>query len=424
MDIKKLFSGVAVIIDDKINKRDSGDKIIIIRDKLKKNNIPILEYEDIPENPEIKNFNNISFVLLDWELFERPEPGLQMDETPFINNNIKFLRKISKTSFLPIFIFSNISPDSIIRTLSDNGIYEESFNNYIFVKRKDELFSSNGSFLFFSLLKKWLKKTPSMYVLKEWEQSLNKAKRDLFWLFYAINPNWPATLQETFKADGSDVNYELGSFIFKNIIARTEPIKFDDKIIKQKDIEISKDDIRKILESERFIQKDSLPSEIPYTGDLFKIYKYELSENATSKKELLYLNIRPECDIARANNPEIYCIECEIIDEKKITVLDNESKNVDFNRILFKNGSFIDKTDNTYLPFVFDSKILVVKFKDLKMFKWKQELYSINKTGNKRVLKDARIGRILPPYITKIQQKFAFYLQRKGLPAIPEKAIK
>ena len=136
MDIKKLFSGVAVIIDDKINKRDSGDKIIIIRDKLKKYNIPILEYEDIPEDPEIKNFNNISFVLLDWELFERPEPGLQMDETPFINNNIKFLRKIRNTSFLPIFIFSNISPDSIIRTLSDNGIYKESINNYIFVKQK------------------------------------------------------------------------------------------------------------------------------------------------------------------------------------------------------------------------------------------------------------------------------------------------
>lgn len=407
MDIKKLFSGVAVIIDDKINKRDSGDKIIIIRDKLKKYNIPILEYEDIPENSEIKNLNNISFVLLDWELFERPEPGLPLDEAPFINNNIKFLRQISKTNFLPIFIFSNIAPDSIIRILSDKGIYKEKINNYIFVKRKDELFSSNNSFLFFSIIKKWLKETPSIYALKEWEQSQKKAMRDLFWSFYEVNHNWPSVLQDTFTKDGSDVNYELGNFIFKNIMARTEPIIFDKEILKLEDSKISKGDIRKILEAERFIQKDSLP-DIPFTGDLFE---YEVDING-GKEKRYYLNIRPECDIAiRKNgtsNPELYCLKGgKIVNEELINSDNKEHKT---KKIEFINGSFIEKSNKIFLPFIVRGKIIEFSLNDIIIKKWNS-------------LKTSRKGRLLPPYITRVQQQYSFYLQRQGLPAIPGKAI-
>ena len=39
-------------------------------------------------------------------------------------------------------------------------------------------------------------------------------------------------------------------------------------------------------------------------------------------------------------------------------------------------------------------------------------------------IKDNRIGRLLPPYITRVQQKYAHYLQRQGLPRIPKQAIK
>ena len=38
-------------------------------------------------------------------------------------------------------------------------------------------------------------------------------------------------------------------------------------------------------------------------------------------------------------------------------------------------------------------------------------------------LKDQRIGRLLHPYLTRIQQRFGLYLQRQGLPRIPEAAI-
>lgn len=412
MDIKKLLSGIAIIIDDKIKKEDSGDLILKIRDQLKKNNISILEYEDLPADSEIQNFKNISFILLDWELFERPEPGIPMDETPFINNNIAFLKEINKVSFTPVFIFSNQSPDSIIRKLSDEGLYNEDSNNYIFIKQKGNLLSNNDDNLLFTEIENWLKATSSMYVLKEWECSLNKAKRDLFWSFYDINHNWPSVLSRTFSGDGSDVNYELGNFIYKNISARTEQITFDDDILNQEDNDISKEDIRKVLEAERFIKNEVLP-DMPFTGDLFE---YEVDINGSSEKRY-YLNIRPECDIARQKNPKLYCLECSILDEQRIN-----SGNKD--QISFNNGNFIEKSNNTYIPFIDDGKIIEVRFRNMTILKWKEKLKNVNGKEIEKMFKETRIGRLLPPYITKVQQRYAFYLQRQGLPAIPEKAIK
>ncbi len=402
MDIKKLLSGIAIIIDDKIKKADSNDLILKIRDQLKENNISILEYEDLPDNYEICNFRNICFILLDWQLFETPEPGIPIDETPFVNNNIEFLKEINKVSFTPVFIFSNQSPHSIIRKLSDEGLYNEDSNNYIFIKRKQDLLSDDDRKLLFTEIENWLKKTPSMYVLKEWEYSLNNAKRDLFWSFYEINHNWPSVLSETFSGDGSDVNYELGNFIYKNISARTKQIIFDDDILNIEDNDISKEDIRKVLEAERFIKNDALP-EIPFTGDLFE---YEVDINGSSENRY-YLNIRPECDIAirpgGTSNPDLYCLKGCVINESRI------NSNND-NKILFEKGSFIEKSNNTYIPFIADGKIIEFFFKEIKIKKW-------------NAIKDKRIGRLLPPYVTKVQHRYAFYLQRQGLPAIPEMAI-
>ena len=397
MDIKNLFSGVAIIIDDKINNEESGDKILQIRDKLKEEHIPLIEYEDIPEPEIVSNFKNISFVLLDWELFSRPEPGIPFDEELFIKYNIEFINNIRKSTFVPIFIFSRLAPENIIRKLSEEGLYNEDLNNYIFVKKKDELFSEDDENKIFTEIENWLKKTPSIYVLKKWEQALNKVKRDLFWSFYDVNHNWPSVLQKTFIDDGSDVNYELGNFIFKNIMARTERIKFDDSILRLEDDKITEKDIRKILEAERFIKKENLPP-IPFTGDLYK-------KSPNGKTYLL--NIRPECDIIRKDNPSLYCLEGRVIDENFINSTKEEDKK---KKITFENNGFIEKSNKLYLPFIDEGKILEFTLNDIAIIKWND-------------LKEKRIGRILPPYITRIQQKYAFYLQRQGLPAIPDKAI-
>ena len=394
MNIKELFKGVAVVIDDKIN--DAGDLITKIINKLEKKKVPVLKYEDIPENKIINNLNNVAFILLDWELFDRNLQGTDIAQQ-LTDRNFRFIRKLRKISFVPIFIFSNEDPDIIKRSLSDKNLYQENGNNHIFVKRKQDLFTRNGSFKLYNEIKKWLKQTPSIYVLKEWEKSLNDAKAKLFWDFYDINHKWPSVLQKTFINDGSDVDYELGNFIFKNIMARTEPIKFDEEILKLEDDALTKDEIRHVLEAERFLKQDTLP-DLPFTGDLFK-------KSKDGKNYLI--NIRPDCDIIRKDNPSLYLIEGKEIDENLINSVKEEDKR---KKIVFENG-FIEKEYVFYVPFVNEGKIIEFDLKKLTIKKWND-------------VKNNRIGRLLHPYITKLQQKYSFYLQRQGLPAIPEKAIK
>ena len=72
---------------------------------------------------------------------------------------------------------------------------------------------------------------------------------------------------------------------------------------------------------------------------------------------------------------------------------------------------FIEKSNKIFLPFIVSGKIIEFSLNEIVIMKWNS-------------LKESRKGRLLPPYITRVQQQYSFYLQRQGLPAIPEKAIK
>ena len=98
----------------------------------------------------------------------------------------------------------------------------------------------------------------------------------------------------------------------------------------------------------------------------------------------------------------MYLLEGEIVDETKINA-------EDANCITFESGEFIEKKHCCYIAFV-KGGILQFSLKELYIRPWNE-------------IKDQRIGRLLPPYITRVQQKYAHYLQRQGLPSIPKQAI-
>jgi hypothetical protein len=388
-DVLELFRGVGVIVDDALNplKQNNTDIIWRIKKSFENKNIPILPYSELPTNEDVANFHSISFLLLDWDLaglvvgISRPQV--------LADDNIEFIKEFNKKCFAPIFIFSNENTDNIKQKLSDANLYDDTKSNHIFVESKSNLKQART---LFTRIKAWIRKTPSMYVLKEWENSMYQAKHDLFWDFYNTNPMWPNILKQTFQIDGADENHELGSLIHKNLIARTTPPVFDEKILNKNVRSIPKDDLIKVLECERFLKQEKLPADIPTTGDIFKTL------NEQNREYQYFINIRPDCDIVHNNNPELYCLRGRIVDDEKI-------KNLSFNK-----GSFDEKINHIYIPFIDDGKIIEFLFRDIKIKKWNE-------------IRANRIGRLLPPYITRLQQKYSFYLQRQGLPAIPEKAI-
>jgi hypothetical protein len=388
-NVLDLFKGVGVIIDDALANPNSDDVIWKIKKHFEDKHIPILPYKELPSNESVTNFHTVSFLLLDWDLYgAQMGLGVSKPQTA-ADDNIEFIKQFNSICFAPIFIFSNENTDGIKNRLIQDGLYDTSKSNHIFVEPKGNVKQART---LFSKIKTWLQKTPSMYVLKEWECSLSKAKRDLFWDFYSANPNWTNILKQTFKTDGVDENHELSALVYKNLIARTNPPAFDEKILNKNIKRIPKEDLRKVLECERFLKNDKL-SDSPATGDIFK-------ENKN-----YYINIRPDCDILRKGDEVLlYCLKGEVVKEQNI----NAKKN---SKIIFHNGEFIEKNCHVYISFIDDGKIVEFKFnKDIVQYKWEE-------------IKDKRIGRLLPPYITRLQQKHSFYLQRQGVPAIPKKAI-
>lgn len=239
----------------------------------------------------------------------------------------------------------------------------------------------------FGEIEQWVKNTPSIYVLKEWENAIRRAKNEVLWDLSSAHSAWANILMKTIKDDGADSNSELLKLLQNNLSARIEAPVLDNEIL-ERDVEgITKEELRNILECERFIS-NGLPNH-PFAGDIYK------------DDDIYYINIRPDCDIIREKK-DLYLLKGNVIDEQKINTQEQDG-------IVFDSGNFIEKINSCYVAFV-EGKIIEFKFRKMEIRKWND-------------IKVKRIGRLLPPYITRIQQKYSFYLQRQGLPSLPIQSI-
>lgn len=379
-DIIQLFSGIGIVIDEAINAKGiQPNGIQKIVQSIKEKNIPILAYEELPNDETLSKLHSISFIILDWNL-----SGVQPIPQATIDDNIDFLQKLKEICFVPIFIFSDEDSHTIEVNLSEKGMTAQ--NSPIFIKKKDEL---NTAEKLFNEIEKWMKQTPSVYVMKEWEKATRKAKTTMMSDLSSIHPSWPSVLAESVQSDGGDWGWELMNSLQRNLSYRIAVPQFDNTIIEIKKEGITKEEIRRVLECERFIPNTKLP-DYPFAGDIYLIDNY-----------YYYVNIRPDCDIIREKK-DLYLLKGTVIDETKI------NSNTDEN-IVFNQGSFQEKVNNCIVAFV-NGKILSFSLRKLTIKKWNE-------------IKDNRQGRLLPPFITNIQQKYSAYIQRQGLPSIPNQAI-
>jgi hypothetical protein len=379
--MKDLFNGIAIVIDDELGSENALLNGIV--NQIEVEHIPMVKYKALPDD-EIKHFQNISFLILDWNLAGE---GVQITDT-LEQENINFIQELSEICFCPMFIFSNEDVNYIKGKLTDNGLYDPEKICNIFIQPKDEL--QNG---LFGKLSEWLKRTPSVYVLKEWEKSYQECKNKLFSDFYNITPYWPIVMWRNFEQDGANKCMEMGELISRNLLSRMTPFSYRDEILNIDPPELSSEELRKVLEGERYLKKECLHDNIG-TGDLFK----EAYEENGETKYRYYLNIRAQCDLLRTddiNDTELYCLEGNIMKEA-----DRKSM---FSR---KLGQFNEKVNHAIVPFLDGGQVFEFLFKDIKIKKW----------GD---IKDNRIGRLLPPYTNRIQQRYALYMHRQGLPRIP-----
>jgi hypothetical protein len=393
-----LFSGIAIVIDDEINTKNANINNLI--SQIEKRNMPYKKYLALPSADIVEHFEGISFLLLDWQLSPKTISDLTLEGVKMpstgaeaaIEENITFLKQIRDICFTPVFIFTNADVKDVKETLITAGLYKDNRPNHIFIKSKKDLIGRNK---LFNTINDWIKKTPSIYVLKAWEKEYKKSINKLFHDFYAMSPNWPRVLWKTFSDDGINMSLELGEVISRNLCSRMMPFAFDDEILGKLRKKTPKDEIRKVLSGECFISENGLHKDVITAGDIFKI------SNET------YINVRPDCDcilnrgIANNVNDDI---DLYLLRGTKFT------NNQEIRKFRKKYGNF-EEIDNESIVFnILNGKTFKFAFKELTIKKWSE-------------IKEKRIGRLLPPYITRMQQRYALYMQRQGLPRIPTTAV-
>lgn len=433
MDTKELLSGIAVIFDDELDDMDSTINSI---KKCIEDDIPVLGFNCIPDSKVISCLSNVSFIILDWD-FNAPIPdgsgslvhlGEELKSTNE-EETIAFIKLLLENVFSPIFIFTSMEITTIKDKLKDLEIYNDGKNNRIFVKQKTDL--SNKETIF-NNIEEWLKSSPTIHVLKSWEKTVSKAKNEMFIDFFKASPRWTKIIWDMLENDSRDVQKEFGDFITKHLTNRISEYSFDGTIINTGE-EIETAELIDVVEKERYICLESPPIEA-HTGDLF----YD------ERKNKYYLNIRAQCDLSRKRSPSLYLITgTKLTDEDistnnikltsdsrlhigriksyKLEELHNipgdDAELISFNTLLekqakkafFDNGNIIGKKSNAIIACV--NGETAIRF-DLKI--------SIKKYGE---MKDKLIGRILPPYITSIQQSCANYIVREGILPTPKEVF-
>ncbi|MBH9984472.1 hypothetical protein [Bifidobacterium asteroides] len=351
MDIQKLFTGLAVVIDDEIANDQSTISSLI--DKIEEQfNLFFVKLTKYPNDDKAEALSYANMIILDW-MFEidsdddssqmsspEEEPnsdGVSPDgfsdsesetETPKLpsgsaketeEDKIKtdLIRQLLKASFAPIFIITNDKslPKTAIEGEHDLKPY---LGGRLVVVGKGELENSHDIQNF---LENWLNLNHESYLLKEWDITAKKAKQNFFMQYGKDNTKWADALWARLEEDDpSEFQNIMGEYLTRCIVNQMDDFSFDEELFNHpyKPDDTTDETMKQLVNDEKikWALDDSFPVH-PHAGDLYYCdvdYHFEL-------------NIRADCDTARNNSDprssDLYCLRGEPLYLKEVNKVDN-----------------------------------------------------------------------------------------------------
>jgi len=401
-----VLSGIGVVIDDHVRTQDpEKDDIVDILGQIQEAGIPCLVYEKLPSPETCKHLVNVAFILLDWELWRKPAAELELAgvnlgpeiQQQGVQANIAFLQGLKGTCFAPVFILSYLDPEGIKTELRAAGLLGANDNHaFIMVRRKSNLKRTADQSLM-TAVNSWIAVNPSIYVLSHWKDAVTRSQNQLFWDLYDKDPSWPSVLWETYQGEGDDPEHGLADILLRNLRARLFPLSLKPEIVAPPAVPPpDRATTQAVLEASMIVPHESLPENQYGCGDILK-----------DEKGRLFINIRCDCDcLARdgddPNKIELYLLPAQPMKDPMF-----------LEEFWHPKFGLIQRNATCHVLFPVGGKALRVRFGELC-----QVLIG--------ELKDhgaVRVGRLTPPYITQIRQRFALHLQREGLPRIPNSAV-
>jgi len=393
MNIEELFAGIGVVIDDKVfSSNDQEDRIITIVQELENvRKFPLVKYADLPDDGVLAKLTNVSFLLLDWEIEPKREelgedaPNVQLGTALRAENErrvIEIVQKTLKNSLVPVFIFSNQNIGSINQKLTNAGV--DLTKSQVFIKSKAEL-TDDGAL--FQKIGEWVDGVSGVYVAKAWDNAFNKAKNQFFAELANNTSHWPKALFNAAMIDSTEPEEEITQAISQNVISRMLPIEIKQEQIDKDTVAPSKEEVLGIMRGQFFLEK---VSDASLVGDFYK------------KSGRYYMNIRPTCDCVEGRETSdgmIYLLRCSNLTDGQVS-----------KSYLKGDGHFEETVRCAVVGPLYENKFYRIDFSKICVQEYSQ-------------WKDKKVGRILPPIINHITERYSLYVQRQALPRIPKEVI-
>lgn len=395
-----ILPGIGVVIDDMAKSEDiEDDAISDILKQIDDANIPRLLYENLPSTELRNRFQNVAFILLDWELWGRGG-GAEL-ERQGVEDNIAFLKSLRDVCFAPVFIFSHYGVEGIKAHLREAELLEEPDNrSFILVRHKDDFKRSanNPGNPLLNAVNEWIAGNPSIYVLTHWNAEVARSQNRLFWDFYDKDTAWPSVLWRAYEADHDSPDHAIVDILLRNMCARMTPLALSPELVAPESVpKASTETLHSVLETSMIAPSSTFLEQQYGCGDMFK-----------GQKKRYLINIRCDCDCLPKEGQDInevvfYILEAESISPTCKAFKDSFSET--YGQTQPHHGS--------HILFPVNGRALRIDFSDM----LKMTLKDITEKGF------SRVGRLTSPYITHIRQRYALYLQREGLPRIPNAAV-
>jgi hypothetical protein len=383
-----------VFIDDEIDQQETQASQLL--KAIQASGRPVWASPELPSADKQKewfaHWQTLSFVVIDWDLSPGSNGGMGNSTLSDFERRklFDFLADLMAVIYCPVFIISREDVGDIRRQVAEN---ERMLNKAGEVDSRIAVFPKEVLMEdIIGNLTKRVEESPALSVLRTWEQEFDAARNRLFIDFNNMEPDWPVYVWRMALADHVDPAFELSSVISSNLLTRVNPVAFDDTIVNDQDAAVSGAAMRKVSQGRTFVQASRLSSRMVFPGDIFKLDGDEPGE--------LWINISPVCQTvlrpaADGSDPKpvrlhlIKGIRADVSSRNRFRDLENVAKG--------PTGEVVHTLlDESPYRFEFGSAIFQ---------EWED-------------IKESRIGRLLPPYVTRLQQKHSAYLQSEGLPRV------
>lgn len=391
-----LLTGAVAFIDDEIE--DSSSVAFQLLQEIRATGRPVAAAPDVPDDPEpwFDHWERLAYIVIDWDL----SPGsMGMTGGATLSDFQRqrlydFIALLMGRIYCPVFIVSAEDTESIEKQISQNSALlraDGALDERIKVFPKQVVLNHLDTYV-----SEWVGKSPALSALTAWDKEQSRAVNRLFVDLNEGAPDWPVYIWQAASADEVDQAYELTTAINTNLINRFQPIEFDPEVMSKDPQDGSGAARRRVSQGRTAIPSSALSDRMVLPGDIFKFDDARGGE--------VWINVSPACHtVGRVikRNPD----GSEEHEAVRLHLLRGVKQAWPKNAGDLRNMDSKDRSNSLVLHTVLDGEPYKFTFADARIESWSD-------------VKALRVARLLPPFITRLQQLHAAYIQSEGLPKV------